>query len=190
VDPSVFHPDAKQSQLDLPACYVLFVGTLEPRKNLNLLLRAWSEIKDHFQDTWLILVGMSGSIFKAIHVSPTLERVHFPGYVDDKTLAGIYAKATLFVLPSQEEGFGLPVLEAMASGAPVIVSDGGALPEVVGDAGMTFCLADSNALANVLREGLSNTRLRAELREKGLAHAEKFSWQSTAECIWKNLHEL
>jgi glycosyltransferase involved in cell wall biosynthesis len=190
VDRSIFHPDAKQTQPGLPAGYILFVGTLEPRKNLGLLLRAWSETKDDFKDTWLMIAGMSGNVFRAIHLAHESERVHFLGYVDDESLAGLYANATLFILPSQDEGFGLPALEAMASGVPVIVSDGGALPEVVAEAGMTFCLSDPTELTNLLKEGLSNARLRARLREKGLERAKRFSWQQTAELIWKNLHEL
>jgi glycosyltransferase involved in cell wall biosynthesis len=190
VDRSIFHPDAKQNRLDLPACYILFVGTLEPRKNLNLLLRAWSEIKDDFNDTWLVIVGVSGSVFRTIQLSQDVERVHFAGYVDDKTLAGLYACATLFILPSQEEGFGLPALEAMASGTPVIVSDGGALPEVVGRAGMTFCLSNQNELAHMMKECLRDPGLRAELREKGWERANMFSWQKTADLVWKHLHEL
>ena len=210
VNRSLFHPGAKQNRLDLPECYVLFVGTLEPRKNLSLLLHAWNEIKDEFKETRLIIVGVSGSAFRGIRLSHEAERVHFPGYVDDETLAGLYANATLFVLPSQEEGFGLPALEAMASGTPVIVSNGGALPEVVGEAGLTFTLEchrhaaemlrrgatsvspqhDMNALANILREGLSNTRLRAEMREKGLERAETFSWDATAALVWDILNEL
>jgi glycosyltransferase involved in cell wall biosynthesis len=190
VDPSVFHPAAKQTQMELPACYVLFVGSLEPRKNLHTLLRTWNEIKAYFKETWLLIAGTSGKVFKHVEVSREMERVHFLGYVDDKTLAGLYAHATSFVLPSQEEGFGLPALEAMASGAPVITSDGGALPEVVGEAGITFCLSNPIGLTNSLIESLSDPKLRAALREKGLERAKKFSWQRTAEIVWKNLHEL
>jgi glycosyltransferase involved in cell wall biosynthesis len=218
VDSSIFHPGAKQSRFDLPACYVLFVGTLELRKNLNVLLQVWNEIKDDFKEIWLIIVGVSGGVFRTIRVrlSHEMERVRFLGYVDDEILAGLYANATLFVFPSQDEGFGLPVLEAMASGTPVIASDGGALPEVIGEAGLTFKLAchsegefaateesrritaempryaqhDINQLTNVMKECLSNARLRASLREKGLERAQKFSWQSTAELVWKSLHEL
>jgi glycosyltransferase involved in cell wall biosynthesis len=102
----------------------------------------------------------------------------------------LYAGASLFVLPSLDEGFGLPALEAMASGAPVIVSDGGALPEVVGDAGMTFCLSDPQGLKQSMKECLSNARVREELRERGLERAKKFSWQVTAEIVWENLHAL
>ena len=190
VDHSIFHPRAEQNRLDLPACYILFVGTLEPRKNLNLLLHAWNEIKDEFRDIWLLIVGVSGSVFKTIHLSQNVERVRFTGYVNDETLAGMYAGATLFVLPSQEEGFGLPALEAMASGAPVIVSDAGALPEVVGQAGMTFCSSVQNELMYVMRECLRSPGLRSELREKGLERANTFSWQKTAELVWKSLYEL
>jgi glycosyltransferase involved in cell wall biosynthesis len=139
---------------------------------------------------WLMIVGVRGSVFKAIHVSHEIDRVRFLGYVDDETLAGLYANATVFALPSQDEGFGLPALEAMASGTPVIVSDGGALPEVVGDAGIRFYLADQNALEQTLKECLSNHRLRTELREKGLERAKKFSWQKTADIVWESLHDL
>jgi glycosyltransferase involved in cell wall biosynthesis len=190
VDPAVFHPGAKQTRLDLPARYILFVGTLEPRKNLGLLLQAWHEIKDEFQEIWLIIVGVNGNVFRDVHYQAPMERVCFPGYVDNETLAGLYAGATLFVLPSQEEGFGLPALEAMASGAPVVVSDGGALPEVVGEAGRVFCLSNSDELMNTLRECLSNAGLRSALKEKGLRRAREFSWQATAETVWKNLNEI
>jgi glycosyltransferase involved in cell wall biosynthesis len=190
VNRSVFHPGAKQTQFALPDCYVLFVGSLEPRKNLKVLLRAWEQIKADFKETWLIIVGVSGNVFKAVDLSQEVERVRFLGYVDDETLAGLYANAALFVLPSQDEGFGLPVLEAMASGTPVIVSDGGALPELVGEAGMTFCLSNPNGLTEMLRECLRDANLRLVLKEKGLARAQKFSWQTTAEVVWKSLHEI
>jgi glycosyltransferase involved in cell wall biosynthesis len=188
VDHSLFHPGAKQGHIEVPPCYVLFVGTLEPRKNLRILLDAWNESKDHVRDMWLLITGVTGTVFKTVNVSHDVERVRFLGYVDDKTLAGLYANATLFVLPSQDEGFGLPALEAMASGTPVIVSDGGALPEVVGDAGLTFCLSDIHTLTGTLKECLSNSRLRAEFTERGLERAAKFSWQKTAEIVWKELH--
>jgi len=190
VNHSVFHPRAKQTRLELPQDYVLFVGSLEPRKNLGRLLQAWNEIKDDFKEMWLMIVGSSGRVFKAIDVSYEVERVCLLGYVDDETLAGLYAKASLFVLPSQDEGFGLPALEAMASGTPVIVSDGGALPEVIGNAGMTFCLSDPDGLKNVLKDCLSNALLRQELEERGLERAKRFSWQTTAGIVWNSLHEV
>jgi glycosyltransferase involved in cell wall biosynthesis len=190
VNHSLFHPRAKQTRFDLPQDYILFVGTLEPRKNLGRLLRAWDELKDDFKDMWLMIVGVSGRVFKTIHLSHETVRVCFLGYVADETLAGLYAKASFIVLPSEDEGFGLPVLEAMASGTPVIVSNGGALPEVAGDAGLTFCLSDQNGLTNALKDCLSNDLLRQELREKGLERAKRFSWRTTAEIVWKSLYEL
>lgn len=190
VDTSVFHPGAKQTRFDLPSCYILFVGTLEPRKNLPALLQAWREIKDEFKEFWLVIAGAEGSVFQTIHVPHEIERVRFLGYVNDKTLAGLYANASLLVLPSQDEGFGLPALEAMASGTPVIVSDGGALPEVVGDAGIIFCLSDSTGLANAMRECLNDPGLRMALREKGLIRAKNFPWQTPAEIVWRGLHEI
>jgi glycosyltransferase involved in cell wall biosynthesis len=190
VDHSLFHPGAKQRQFDLPRSYVMFAGTLEPRKNLGRLLHAWKAIKDEFRETWLMIVGASGSVFRSSPVPGEMERVRFLGYVEDETLAGLYAEASLFILPSQDEGFGLPALEAMASGTPVIVSDGGALPEVVGDAGMIFRQSDQSALRNTLAACLSDAGLRTELRRKGLERAQKFSWQRTAEIIWKNLHDI
>ena len=190
VDRSCFHPDANQKEFDLPKSYVLFVGSIEPRKNLDLLLRAWVEIKNVFKETELLIVGVGGNVFSAINVSHEVERVHFLGYVEDETLAILYANATVFVLPSQEEGFGLPVLEAMASGTPVIASDGGALREIVNEAGLIFCLSNPVGLKNALTECLSNAKLRSELKEKGLVRAQQFSWQWTAELVWKNLNEL
>src|SRR5215208_2629006 len=190
VNRSFFHPNARQATFDLPKCYILFVGTLEPRKNLNLLLQAWNETKNDFKEIWLIIAGVRGSVFKPLNVAQATERVHFLGYIDDETLAGLYAGATEVVLPSHDEGFGLPVLEAMASGTPVIVSDGGALPELVGDSGLIFCLSNSVGLSNALKECLSDSKLRSELSEKGLARAEQFSWQVTADLVWKNLHAI
>jgi glycosyltransferase involved in cell wall biosynthesis len=190
VDHSRFHPGAKQLKSGLPECYILFVGSLEPRKNLNLLLSAWNEIKDQFKGVWLIIAGDSGSVFRPVHLSHEIGRVCFLGYVDDESLAGLYANARLLVLPSQDEGFGLPALEAMASGTPVIVSDGGALPEVVGEAGMIFCLSKPDGLSRAIRECLSNERLRHELKEQGLARAKEFSWQASAALVWKHLHEI
>ena len=190
VDPSLFHPGARQKLLNLPKGYVLFVGSLEPRKNLDLLLGAWKRIKDEFKESWLIVAGARGRVFKTVDLSHETERVRFVGYVDDETLAGLYANALALVLPSQEEGFGLPVLEAMASGTPVIVSDAAALTEIVGEAGMIFCLSNPVGLIACLKECLSSAGLRAELREKGLTRAREFSWQATAELVWKNLHEL
>jgi glycosyltransferase involved in cell wall biosynthesis len=190
VDPSCFHPSATQSKYDLSQKYVLFVGTLERRKNLAGLLKAWNEIRNNFQDTWLVVAGTSGNVFKPLKLNENTERVRFLGYVEDKYLPGLYAGATLFVLPSFEEGFGLPALEAMACGTPVLVANGGALCEVVREAGLVFDLFQDGSLSNTMCEYLANKTLRTSMREKGLARASSFSWQTTADLIWKTLHEI
>ena len=190
VDCSVFHPGAKQVKHELPERYILFVGSLEPRKNLQALLQAWTVLRDDFKDTWLVIAGTSGHVFQSIKLMHDLERVHFLGYVEDDSLPGLYANAVLLVLPSFDEGFGLSALEAMACGTPVIVSDGGALPELVGDAGIIFKLTDPHGLLDVTKECLSNGHLRLSLGEKGPARAGIFSWQRTAELIWNSLNEI
>jgi glycosyltransferase involved in cell wall biosynthesis len=190
VNQEIFHPGARQAQFDLPERYVLFVGSLEPRKNLRALLTAWREIKGEFRETWLMIAGTSGNVFRSVNLSHEVERVRFLGYVEDQTLAGLYANATLLVLPSQDEGFGLTALEAMACGTPVIASDRGALPETIGGAGLIFCASDPCGLQNAMRQILTSALLRRDLKEKGLLRAGEFSWQRTAELIWEHLHEI
>jgi len=188
VDASIFCPDAILKAYDLPEKYILFVGSIQPRKNLTGLLKAWREIKDVFKDTWLIVAGEKGNVFRSENFSDE-ERVRFFGYVSDDELPGMYANAKLFVLPSFDEGFGLPALEALACGTPVIVSNGGALPEVVGDAGMIFDLAKPDDLSSSIKTILSDNHLRNTMKEKGLLRAKTFSWQTTAGLIWSKLNE-
>ena len=189
VDTSRFHPSAKQRTYNLPDNFILFVGSLQPRKNLKALLGAWCEIKNDFPDLWLVVAGDTGTVFAATHLHK-VEHVMLLGYVNEDDLAGIYANAILFVLPSFDEGFGLPALEAMACGVPVIVSDGGALPETVGDAGMIFRIDEKNSLAKVLRKCLENHELRSSMVLKGLERVKLFTWQKSADLIWKTLNEI
>jgi len=189
VDTSRFYPNARQSTYNLPENYILFVGTLQPRKNIQTLLEAWHEIKNDFPELWLVIAGDTGTVFAATQ-SLNLERVRLLGYASEDDLAGIYAKATLFVLPSFDEGFGLPALEAMACGVPVIVSNGGALPETVGDAAKIFRIKEKNGLTRVLRECLENDELRLSLASKGLERVKLFTWQKSADLIWKILNEI
>ena len=189
VDISRFHPNAKQSTYELPNKFILFVGSPQPRKNLQALFEAWHEIKNDFPDLWLVITGDNGKVFAATHF-PKIERTISLGYVNENDLAGMYANATLFILPSFDEGFGLPALEAMACGTPVIVSDGGALPETVGDAAMIFRINKKNDLVKVLRECLKNNRLCLSLVAKGLERVKLFTWQKPADLIWKTLNEI
>jgi len=189
VDSSVFHPGVTPARLELPEKYILFVGSLQPRKNLAGLMQAWGKLKQEFKDMWLIVAGGTGSVFHEVKLSSN-ERVRFLGTVDEDNLPGLYANADLFVLPSLDEGFGLPALEAMACGTPVVASNGGALPEVVGNAGLIFDLSQPDTLTDALRVCLRDEALRASLVEKGLARAKKYSWQTTADLIWNTLNDL
>jgi glycosyltransferase involved in cell wall biosynthesis len=189
VDTSRFHPGAKQDTHSFPEKYVLFVGSLQPRKNLHSLWKTWRTIKDENPDVWLVVAGEAGSVFGRIKLQPE-ERLHFPGYITEDDLPGLYSRATLFVLPSFDEGFGLSALEAMACGTPVIVSDGGALPEVVGDAARVFSLSDPDGLPTAMHECLTDKELRCSLKQKGLARAKGFPWQRSAELVWNTLHEI
>jgi glycosyltransferase involved in cell wall biosynthesis len=189
VNSETFHPSARQSTYDLPERYVLFVGSLEPRKNLSGLLNAWNGIRREFPDVTMVIAGTTGRVFRSVELPRQRPQVRFLGHVETE-LPALYANAELFVLPSFDEGFGLPVVEAMACGTPVIVSDRGALPEVVCDAGLIFDLSSPDTLSAAIRQCLSDKDLRLSLREKGLARAKNFSWQRTAESIWKILNEI
>jgi glycosyltransferase involved in cell wall biosynthesis len=190
VDLSIFQPGARQEQFELPPCYILFLGTPEPRKNLKALLQVWNEIQEDFRGVWLVIAGTQSTVHRTEHLPADVDRVVYLGYVEESALPGLYANALFFVMPSLDEGFGLPALEAMACGTPVLVSNGGAFPEVVREAGMVYDLSDSTALSQSMRQCLQDQELRRTLKEKGLARARDFSWQSTAELVWNTLHEI
>jgi glycosyltransferase involved in cell wall biosynthesis len=182
VDIRTFHPGVTSRQ-DLPSRYALFVGSLQPRKNLTRLLDAWGRMKDTVPDAWLLIAGTGGSAFRPTLLRET-ERVKFLGAVPDAGLPGLYASATVFILPSLEEGFGLPLLEALACGAMVISSRAGALPEVVGDSGLFFDPLDVAEIADTLQRGLQDAALRESLCEKGINRAQRFSWDTSAGMLW------
>ncbi|MEW5829576.1 MAG: glycosyltransferase family 1 protein [Chloroflexota bacterium] len=178
VDTEIFHPNAPRT-LDLPPKYALFVGSLQPRKNLPGLLAAWGQVEDAVPEAWLVIAGTGGAAFRPVSLIAA-ERVKFLGAVAEPDLPGLYAGASLAVLPSFDEGFGLTALEAMACGAPVAASTAGALPEVVGEAGLAFDPHDLPGMAEALRRGLTDEGLGKSLREKGPARAEGFPWQAAA----------
>lgn len=179
-----FHPQASRKQYGR---YILFVGSIEPRKNLVTLLNAWKAVEQQHPDVSLVIAGVPGSVFRAVHLPGDIPRLHLAGAVPDAALPALYAGADLFVLPSWDEGFGLPVLEAMACGTPVIVSSAGALPEAAGEAGLFFPPGDPAALATIISHCLSNAQLRQILSQRGLERARLFSWQTTANSIWQTL---
>ena len=180
--------EAFRRRQGLPQRYILHLGTLEPRKNLVRLVRAFAQVRA--QDPGrpavsLVLAGGKGWDYDAIFAEVArlgLEQaVLFPGYVPDQELAWWYRAATVFVYPSLLEGFGLPVLEAMACGAPTVTSNLSSLPEVAGDAALLVDPTAEDALAAALLRLLGDQDLAGELRGRGLAQAARFSWRRTAQ---------
>jgi glycosyltransferase involved in cell wall biosynthesis len=187
-----FHPRERTAvaafrhRKGLPRRFILFLGTLEPRKNVVSLLEAYAQLVAHDGGSWpaLVIAGAKGwfyqEIFAAVERLNLADRVLFPGYVPEEEKPWWYNAAELFVYPSLFEGFGLPPLEAMACGTPVIVSNSSSLPEVVGDAGVKVPPGDVMALAEAMAAILHDPVARADWRERGLGQAAGFSWQAAA----------
>ncbi|HHX42607.1 MAG TPA: glycosyltransferase family 4 protein [Chloroflexi bacterium] len=177
--------------------YVLYVGTLQPRKNLETLVRAFAQLARRSllpRDTRLVLAGRRGWLTEeldaAIAASGCAERIVLPGYVAGEDLATLLSGALAFVMPSWYEGFGLPVLEAMACGTPVVCSRAASLPEVAGDAALLFDPADEGGLAAALARLAAEPALRAELALRGLRRARAFTWERCAEIVLATLEEV
>jgi glycosyltransferase involved in cell wall biosynthesis len=175
---------AVRARYGLPPRYLLFVGTIEPRKNLTRLLAAFEAVyADGLSDGWVV-VGKRGwlcdDFFAALERSPAREAVILPGYVPDEDLPAVYAGAQALVFPSLYEGFGLPVLEAMACGAPVVTSTTSSLPEVGGEAALYCDPTDTESMIGVLRQLLQDREMRPALARRGLARATQFSWERAA----------
>lgn len=166
--------------------FILGVGNLQPRKNLERLIRAYARLRTAVDcEHDLVLVGQMA--WKGHRIQETVERlsiapfVHLTGYVSEQELVALYNRAALFAYPSTFEGFGLPVLEAMACGAPVLTSNTSSLPEVAGDAAITVDPYDEEAIGDGLRRLLHDEALRTCLRTTGFSQAAKFNWQTAAE---------
>ncbi|NLG51494.1 MAG: glycosyltransferase family 4 protein [Chloroflexi bacterium] len=176
---------AVRARYGLPPRYLLSVGTIEPRKNLARLVEATGPLISQGLVDGLVLVGSLGWLYEGflreLERSPLRERVLFPGFVADEDLPAVYAGAEITVQPSLYEGFGLPVLEAMASGSPVCASEAASLPEVGGDAAQYFDPQDVGEMTAVLHDLMCDPEQRAAMRERGLQRAALFSWQRTAE---------
>lgn len=178
--------EALRQRHGLPARFILYLGTLEPRKNIETLIRAYAELRR--QDPaapLLVIAGGAGwryqRVLEVVESLGLQGAVIFPGFVPQAELPTWYSAAEVFVYPSLYEGFGLPPLEAMACGAPIITSTASSLPEVVGDAGILVEPSDVTALAEAMRRVLADADLRADLRARGLARAAGFTWQRTAQ---------
>lgn len=166
--------------------YLLFVSTIEPRKNIITLIQAFNYLKEKYQiEHNLILIGKKGwkyqGIFDAIANSAYNKYIYHLDYLSDELVALFYKLATVFVYPSHYEGFGLPVLEAMKLGTPVICSNTSSLPEVVGDAGIQINPDNFLELADAIREVINNSQLQQNLVAKGYQQGSNFSWEKTAQ---------
>jgi glycosyltransferase involved in cell wall biosynthesis len=169
----------------LPDHYLLHVGTIEPRKNLTRLLEAVHQLREVGQDIRLVLVGSKGwlyeGFFQKLEELELSDAVRSPGFVPDNDLSIIYSGAKLVVVPSLYEGFGLPVLEGMACGAPVLSSNISSLPEVGGEAARYFDPTDVAAMANEILTVWRDESLREAMRQQGLNRAAQFSWERAAD---------
>jgi glycosyltransferase involved in cell wall biosynthesis len=183
-----FHPisrgdrEATLRKYHVGPAYLLYVGNLEPRKNLVRLLEAFSTLKD--QDHELVIVGNSwyraGDAVEAARRFGVAGRTRFLGYVPRGDLPSLYSGATAFVYPSLLEGFGLPVMEAMACGAPVVTSDNSSLKEIAGGAALLVHPVSAGSICDGLTAVVSDHRLRTDLASRGLKRAGQFSWEITA----------
>ena len=173
-----------QVDFDLPQKYILSVGSIEPRKNLIGLLKAYNlldrELKQKYK---LVLVGFKGWENREIMeiIEKNKESIHYLGFITDEELAKVYNLASLFVFPSFYEGFGLPPLEAMACGTPVVSSNSSSLPEVGGDAVVYCDPNDCSDIKDKIAMVLHDKDLQKEMIDKGLEQAKKFSWEKSAQ---------
>lgn len=166
--------------------YVLSLSTLEPRKNLARVLAAWRQCEGALpEDVRLVLAGSVGRrrIFRDSGIGDPPRRVTMIGQVEDRDLSALYSGALAFVYPSLYEGFGLPPLEAMACGCPVLASNVTALPEVCGEAAVLVDPADTGAIADGLRRLVEDAALRSCLKARGLVRAGEYSWDRTATSV-------
>lgn len=168
---------------------ILYVGRLEHKKNVVRMVEAFSRVAVNRHDLRLVLAGSDGygaeAVREAIVRSPVRDRVETPGWVDARMYAALRARAMMFLFPTLAEGFGLPILEAMAAGLPVITSRGGAHEEVAGDAALFVDPMDVAAIAAAIERLLDDLSLRTTLIERGNVRAAQFTWQRTAQQTWE-----
>ena len=184
--------DELNKKFGITAPYILFVGTIQPRKNIAKLIEAVSLLKN--KEIQLVVVGKKGWLWEEILAAPekfkVQNRIKFLDFVGNEDLPSLYKNAQCFVLPSLYEGFGLPVLEAMKFGCPVVISNVSSLPEVGGDAAIYFDPLSVDDIVEKLTLVINDERLRIKMVEKGYNQVKKFSWEKTAKETLKVLEEL
>ena len=174
---------------------ILFMGTLEPRKNLGVLLDAYARLRQAVPDApplWLAggTTEASAPWLRAIEKAPLKGHVTHLGYIDASARYGLYAQASMLVLPSHLEGFGMPALEAMATGVPAVVSNRGALPEVTGDAAQIVEPDDAQGFASAMQRYLTDAEMTGRAIERGLARARHYSWDRSAAALLERYRQI
>ena len=196
VDHAFFYPrspgevHAVRQRYDLAGEYFLAVGSLQPRKNLTALLAAWKYLAARWPQLSLVLVGATAPHFGRQVFEPAPANVRFLGYLPDRDLPALYSGALALVSPSLEEGFGLPLLEAMACATPVAASNAGALPELVAGCGLLFDPHRPQAIAACLEGLAEDLHLRRHLATSGLERSRGYDWGRTAQSIWDRIQAL
>lgn len=176
-------------RLDLPDRYILFLGTLEPRKNLPRLVRAYVSMAPKLEQDLVLAGGRGwrrGELSRVLRDESALERIHLTGFVEDEDLPALLTMADLLAYPALYEGFGLPVLEAMACGTPVLTSSVSSLPEAAGGAAVLVDPRSTGALAEGLLKLASDRNLRADLSRRGLERVGRLSWEDTADAVLRS----
>ena len=182
-------------RLCLQQPFLLYIGTIEPRKNLTRLIRAFEQLKTECNiPHHLVLAGGKGwgnkDIYRSADTSPYRENIHFIGFVSDEEKSALYSQADVFVFPSLYEGFGMPPLEAMARGCPVVCSCTASLPEIVGEAAELVDPLKETDIAYGIWKVLSDKKLSIRLAEKGRDQARKFTWETSADHLRKICKEV
>jgi glycosyltransferase involved in cell wall biosynthesis len=188
-DPGEEETQRVKERYQIRGRFVLYAGNIKPHKNLERLVAAFGRLKQHpsFEDVKLLIIGDEvnryGSLRRAVEAAGVRQDVRFFGFVPDRTLSALYRLASVFAFPSLYEGFGLPPLEAMACGTPVVTSNLSSLPEVVGDAAVLVDPYQPEDIARGLERVLSDDALRADLSARGRARAQEFSWERSVRAI-------
>jgi glycosyltransferase involved in cell wall biosynthesis len=182
-------------KFNIPSKYILFVGNLEPRKNIPMLINSFAALKKGSGlDYHLVIAGQKGwqyeSIFKTVEDQKLSEHVTFTGFISSEDKSALYKNASLFVYPSLYEGFGIPILEAMSSGVPVICSNTSSMPEAAGNAAFLVNPERQDEIEDAMYQMLTSATLRNEKVELGYKQAEKFSWDKSAAELIQIYQEL
>ena len=177
--------DATRRKYGLDFPFVLYVGTIEPRKNLGRLLQAFRRLKSRpgIKHRLVVAVGLGWlyqDVLREMEELSAENEIAFLGRVDDSDLPALYSLSDIFVFPSLYEGFGLPPLEAMACGRPVVCSNASSLPEVIGDAGILVSPYDVDGLTDAMAQLIADPDRRALLGQRGLARSREFTWERSA----------